>query len=597
MARLPVPGSDTNTWGDVLNDFLVQAHNTDGTIKDTGIIAAKADDSTVIHNAGDETIDGIKTFTASPIVPTPTTGTQATNKTYVDSVASAGAPDATTLTKGIVQLAGDLAGTAGAPTVPGLATKADQSVLTAHTSDTTDAHDASAISFVPTGTVAATDVQAAIVEVASEAAANNYTDEQAQDAIGPILTDTATIDFIYTDATPSITADVKDGSITAAKVAADVATQAELDTHTSNTSNPHAVTKTQVGLSNVDNTSDATKNSAVATLTNKTINADSAGNVITNIGASEIKADIITGLTAETTIASDDVVMIYDTSATDLRKMSRADFVAGLGGGGVTDGDKGDITVSASGATWTIDNDAVTYAKIQNVSATDKVLGRSTDGAGDVEEITMTAAGRALVDDANTSAQRTTLGLAIGSDVQAHDADLDAVAALASTGLVARTGAGAVSARTITGTVNKITVSDGDGVAGNPTLTVGTDIVQLSSTQTLTNKRVTKRVVALTDGANIATNSDNGDLFTVTLGGNRTIDNPTGTPTDGQQIMYRLKQDATGSRTVTWGAAFRFSTDVVSPTLTTTANKIDYVGFQYNSADSTWDCLAVARGY
>ncbi len=229
MARLPVPGSDTNTWGDVLNDFLVQAHNTDGTIKDTGIIAAKADDSTVIHNAGDETIDGIKTFTASPIVPTPTTGTQATNKTYVDSVASAGAPDATTLTKGIVQLAGDLAGTAGAPTVPGLATKADQSVLTAHTSDTTDAHDASAISFVPTGTVAATDVQTAIAEVASEAAANNYTDEQAQDAIGPILTDTATIDLIYTDATPSITADVKDGSITAAKVAADVATQAELD--------------------------------------------------------------------------------------------------------------------------------------------------------------------------------------------------------------------------------------------------------------------------------------------------------------------------------------------------------------------------------
>lgn len=61
------------------------------------------------------------------------------------------------------------------------------------------------------------------------------------------------------------------------------------------------------------------------------------------------------------------------------------------------DGDKGDITVSASGATWTIDNDAVTYAKIQNVSATDRLLGRSTAGAGDIEEITCTAAGRALL--------------------------------------------------------------------------------------------------------------------------------------------------------------------------------------------------------
>jgi hypothetical protein len=80
-------------------------------------------------------------------------------------------------------------------------------------------------------------------------------------------------------------------------------------------------------------------------------------------------------------------------------------------GTGLTTGDKGDITVSAGGATWTIDNDAVTYAKIQNVSATDRLLGRSTAGAGDIEEITCTQAGRDLLDDANAAAQRTTLGL------------------------------------------------------------------------------------------------------------------------------------------------------------------------------------------
>jgi len=60
----------------------------------------------------------------------------------------------------------------------------------------------------------------------------------------------------------------------------------------------------------------------------------------------------------------------------------------------------------------TIDNDAVTYAKLQNVSATDRLLGRSSAGSGDVEEIVCTSFGRALLDDNSHAAQLTTLGAA-----------------------------------------------------------------------------------------------------------------------------------------------------------------------------------------
>ncbi len=130
MTRLPLPGQDDGTWGNILNDFLAVAHNSDGTLQNVGVIASKAADNTVVHLAGTETISGVKTFSASPIVPTPTLTTQAANKTYVDSVASSGAPDATSTTNGLIRLAGDLSGTAASPTVPGLAAKAaDASVV------------------------------------------------------------------------------------------------------------------------------------------------------------------------------------------------------------------------------------------------------------------------------------------------------------------------------------------------------------------------------------------------------------------------------------------------------------------------------------
>lgn len=94
----------------------------------------KADESGVAHNHGDETWTGIKNFYVSPLVPTPSASGQAANKAYVDAVGGGGgAPDATSLVKGILRLTGDLGGTATSPTVPGLAAKAVDSAVAHNT--------------------------------------------------------------------------------------------------------------------------------------------------------------------------------------------------------------------------------------------------------------------------------------------------------------------------------------------------------------------------------------------------------------------------------------------------------------------------------
>lgn len=78
------------------------------------------------------------------------------------------------------------------------------------------------------------------------------------------------------------------------------------------------------------------------------------------------------------------------------------------------------------------------------------------------------------------------------------DATLNALAGYNTNGLLTQTAADTFVGRTITGTTDKIVVNNGDGVSGNPTLNIGSDVVTLTDTQTLTNKTTVSSTSAST---------------------------------------------------------------------------------------------------
>lgn len=84
-------------------------------------------------------------------------------------------------------------------------------------------------------------------------------------------------------------------------------------------------------------------------------------------------------------------------------------------------------------------------------------------------------------------------------------------------------------------------------------------------------------ISTLTDGTTITPDFAVANNFTVTLGGNRTMANPTNLAA-GQSGSIFIVQDGTGSRTLAWGSYWDFTTGT-APTLTTTAGAIDRVDY------------------
>lgn len=102
-------------------------------------------------------------------------------------------------------------------------------------------------------------------------------------------------------------------------------------------------------------------------------------------------------------------------------------------------------------------------------------------GAGTAALIDCKSWARSFIAAADASAGRTSIGLAIGTDVQAYDADLAALAANSTDGLWAHTGSGTGSARTLTAPAAGFTITNPAGIAGNPTFVLANDLAALEA--------------------------------------------------------------------------------------------------------------------
>lgn len=107
---------------------------------------------------------------------------------------------------------------------------------------------------------------------------------------------------------------------------------------------------------------------------------------------------------------------------------------------------------------------------------------------------------------------------------------------------------------------------------------------------TLTNKRITLRCQYYATHATPTPVGDNYDAVYITAqAGNAAFGAPTGTPTNFQRLIIRIKDNGT-ARLLTWNAIYRAGTDIALPT-TTVLGKTIYLEFFYNTADSKWDLV------
>ena len=100
--------------------------------------------------------------------------------------------------------------------------------------------------------------------------------------------------------------------------------------------------------------------------------------------------------------------------------------------------------------------------------------------------------------------------------------------------------------------------------------------------------------VVLTPGSTVSVDAAAGCNFTLTPAQNFTLANPTNL-SDGMVLNFRIKQDGTGSRIITWGSKYKFPGGTAG-VLSTAASAVDFMSCYYDATSDTLDCV-LSKGF